>query len=91
MYGATAVLKNQKVVGIITDGDVRRTIRNFKDPLELDISKIMSSEPIVIDSKTLALDALKIMNDNKITQIIIVEKGSYLGMVHMHQILNAGI
>ena len=91
MYGATAVLKNQKVVGIITDGDVRRTIRNFKDPLELDIYKIMSSEPIVIDSKTLALDALKIMNDNKITQIIIVEKGSYLGMVHMHQILNSGI
>ena len=76
---------------IITDGDVRRTIRNFKDPLELDVSKIMSSKPKVIDSKTLASDALKIMNDNKITQIIIVEKGSYLGMVHMHQILNSGI
>ena len=51
----------------------------------------MSSEPKVIDSKTLASDALKIMNDNKITQIIVVEKGSYLGMVHMHKILNSGI
>ena len=91
MYGATAILENKKVVGIITDGDVRRTIKNFKDPLELDVSKIMSSQPKVIDSKTLASDALKIMNDNKITQIIVVEKDSYLGMVHMHQILNSGI
>ncbi len=91
MYGATAILKNKKVVGIITDGDVRRTIKNYKDPLELNVSKIMSHEPKVIDSKTLASDALKIMNNNKITQIIVVEKGSYLGMVHMHQILNSGI
>ena len=91
MYGATAILKSKKVVGIITDGDVRRTIKNYKDPLELNVSKIMSHEPKVIDSKTLASDALKIMNNNKITQIIVVEKGSYLGMVHMHQILNSGI
>ena len=91
MYGATAILKNKKVVGIITDGDVRRTIKNYKDPLELNVSKIMSYEPKVIDSKTLASDALKIMKNNKITQIIVVEKGSYLGMVHMHQILNSGI
>jgi arabinose-5-phosphate isomerase len=91
MYGATAILKNKKVVGIITDGDVRRTIKKYKDPLELNVSKIMSHEPKVIDSKTLASDALKIMNNYKITQIIVVEKGSYLGMIHMHQILNSGI
>ena len=77
--------------GFFLVGDVRRTIKNFKDPLELDVSKIMSSQPKEIDSKTLASDALKIMNDNKITQIIVVEKDSYLGMVHMHQILNSGI
>lgn len=91
MFGATAVIKNRKIKGIITDGDIRRTIKNFKDPLDIEVSKIMNPNPRIIDCKILASEALKIMNKNKITQLIVVKNENYLGMVHMHQILNAGI
>ena len=91
MYGATAVISDKKIEGIITDGDVRRTIRKFKNPLEIQVSKIMNCNPILIKSQILASEALKIMNDNKITQLIVIENDIYLGMIHMHQILSQGI
>ncbi len=91
MYGATAVLSDEKIRGIITDGDVRRTIRKFKNPLEIQVSKIMNCNPVLIESQILASEALKIMNDNKITQLIVIENDIYLGMIHMHQILSQGI
>ena len=91
MYGATAVLSDEKIKGIITDGDVRRTIRKFKNPLEIQVSKIMNCNPVLIESQILAFEALKIMNDNKITQLIVIENDIYLGMIHMDQILSQGI
>ena len=51
----------------------------------------MNCNPVLIESQILASEALKIMNDNKITQLIVIENDIYIGMIHMHQILSQGI
>ena len=91
MLGATAVLKNEKIVGIITDGDVRRILEKYDDPLNVPLSKIIKKAPMTVKHSLLAIDALKIMNDNKITNLVITKKEKYLGMLHIHDIINAGL
>tara|TARA_B100001057_G_scaffold442386_1_gene477725 strand:- start:2848 stop:3807 length:960 start_codon:yes stop_codon:yes gene_type:complete len=91
MLGATAVLDKNKIVGIITDGDVRRILEKHKDPLDLNLNKLIKKTPIVVDHNMLATDAIRLMNKNKITNLIVVKKNSYLGMLHIHAILKAGV
>ena len=91
MLGATAVLKNEKIVGIITDGDVRRILEKYDDPLNVPLSKIIKKAPMTVKHSLLAIDALQIMNDNKITNLVITKKEKYLGMLHIHDIINAGL
>ena len=91
MLGATAVLKNEKIVGIITDGDVRRILEKYDDPLNVPLSKIIKKAPITVKHSLLAIDALQIMNDNKITNLVVTKKEKYLGMLHIHDIINAGL
>ena len=91
MLGATAVLKNEKVVGIITDGDVRRILEKYDDPLNVPLSKIIKKAPMTVKHSLLAIDALQIMNDNKITNLVVTKKEKYLGMLHIHDIINAGL
>ena len=91
MLGATAVLKNEKVVGIITDGDVRRILEKYDDPLNVTLSKIIKKTPMTVKHSLLAIDALQIMNDNKITNLVVTKKEKYLGMLHIHDIINAGL
>ena len=85
------VLEKNKVVGIITDGDVRRILEKHKDPLDLNLNKLIKKTPIVVDHNMLATDAIRLMNKNKITNLIVVKKNSYLGMLHIHAILKAGV
>lgn len=91
MQGATAVLKNKKVVGIITDGDVRRILEKYDDPLNIPVSKLITNSPKKVDSTLLAIDALEIMTKNKITNLIVIKKEKYVGMIHIHDIIKIGL
>ena len=91
LLGAAVVVKDNKPIGIITDGDIRRVFSyesNFNNILAKDL---MSKNPFIIDSKTLASEALSIMNKNKITQIVVTKNGDYFGLIHLHNILNEGL
>lgn len=90
--GATAVLdENDNLLGIITDGDVRRMIERDK-PLNSIVAKdIMSAKPKIVDDEELAINAFRIMEDNKITSVVVMKEGKYVGLVHIHDILREGI
>lgn len=89
--GATAVVDKGKVVGIITDGDLRRMLEKGTDVNKVKAGDIMSKGPKTIGGKTLAVDALQIMRQNNITQLLVVDNGEYKGVVHLHDIINEGI
>ena len=89
--GATVIMNQKKIVGIITDGDIRRILSKHKDPLNLKISSLENKLPMIIDHEYLAFDALSLMNSKKISQLIVTKGGEYIGMVHIHQILKSGI
>lgn len=90
--GATAVVQGDKVVGIITDGDIRRMIEKTKDLTNVKAIDIMGHNPVSLQLGTLAIDAMQIVKEKNITQIIVVnESGSYSGMVHLHDLIKEGI
>jgi arabinose-5-phosphate isomerase len=89
--GATAVIKNDKLEGVITDGDLRRMLEKGDSFSALSAKDIMSSKPKTITVNSLAYDALQIMEDNNISQIIVVDKDVYVGIVHIHEILKEGV
>ncbi|MDR1897576.1 MAG: KpsF/GutQ family sugar-phosphate isomerase [Prevotellaceae bacterium] len=91
MLGATAVLDNENLNGIITDGDLRRMLEKNKDFQHLQAKDIMSKNPITIDYDELAIKAFNLMESHSITQLIVMHEGKYTGMVHIHDILREGI
>ena len=91
MLGVTAVIDQEKIVGIITDGDLRRmltTVDNFKDLTAVDI---MSKNPKLIDNDAMAVEASTLMEQYNITQIIAHSNGAYKGIVHIHNLTKEGI
>ena len=89
--GVTAVVENKKVVGIITDGDIRRMLNENDTFTHLTAKNIMSKNPKTIQSTTMVADALNILEDFAITQLIVVDNGEYKGVLHLHDILKEGI
>ena len=89
--GTTAVVENGLILGIITDGDIRRMLENTVDISNVEAKDIMSSNPIIVESDTMAVHALDIMQKNNITQILVTENGKYSGVVHFHDLLKEGI
>ena len=89
--GATAVLKGSKLLGIITDGDLRRMLERNSDISFLMAADIMTENPRTISSDTLAVNALGIMRKHNITQLLVVDKNKYRGVIHLHDILREGI
>ena len=91
--GLVVVLKKNLIQGIITDGDARRSMRHYKK--ENSINKIMTKNPLTIEEDLPATKALSIMNDKKITSLLVVKKrnkGKKLaGIVHIHSLLEFGI
>jgi arabinose-5-phosphate isomerase len=77
--------------GIITDGDLRRMLENGDSHSSLLAKDIMSPNPKTIAVNSLAYDTLRIMEDNNISQIIVMDKDVYVGIVHIHEILKEGI
>ena len=91
LVGATAVLKNGKVVGVITDGDLRRMMQGYTDYTTLTAKDIMSQNPITLSDTVLAKEALLLMKQKEISQVIVTQNDNYCGIVHIHDILNEGI
>ncbi|HDP76412.1 MAG TPA: KpsF/GutQ family sugar-phosphate isomerase [Bacteroidales bacterium] len=90
--GATAVIDdNEKLLGIITDGDLRRMLQNNSTIEGLAAKDIMSRNPKTIDPHELAINAFHLMEQYKITQLLVVENDKYLGVIHIHDILREGI
>ena len=89
--GTTAVVENDIIVGIITDGDIRRMLENSGDINSLQAKDIMSKDPVTVSSDTMAVNALDIMQKNNITQILVTMDGKYSGVVHFHDLLKEGI
>lgn len=91
MLGVTAVIENEKVVGIITDGDIRRMLRNNDSFTHLTAADIMSKNPKTIAPDAMAVDALEMLEENKISVLIAEENGKYAGVVHIHNLIREGI
>ncbi|MDR1681080.1 MAG: KpsF/GutQ family sugar-phosphate isomerase [Prevotellaceae bacterium] len=90
--GATAVVDTRgDVVGIVTDGDVRRMIEKSPRFDTLTAQDIMAGNPKTVDAETLASAAVEKMEANEISQLIVLSKGRYAGMVHLHDLLREGV
>jgi arabinose-5-phosphate isomerase len=89
--GVTAVVENNKVVGIITDGDIRRMLNDRDTFTDLTAKDIMTINPKSIQSETMAIDALQVLENHSITQLIVIDNGEYKGVLHLHDILKEGI
>ena len=89
--GATAVLKNGLLVGLITDGDLRRMIQKNSNYSSLAAKDVMTVNPRSIQHDAMVVDALSIMRENNITQLLVVNGEKYTGVIHLHDILNEGI
>jgi len=90
--GAAVVTNDlQEVLGIITDGDIRRMLEKFDNIAGLKAENIMNSTPVVVEAELLAADAARICLERKISQVIVTENNKYLGMVHIHDLNREGI
>lgn len=89
--GAAAVIENNALIGIITDGDLRRMMEKYENINELKAADIMSSSPKTIDADELAVVALNLMHEKNISQIIVTKEGSFFGFIHLHDLLKEGI
>jgi len=89
--GVTAVIENKKVIGIITDGDIRRMLSNRDSIAGVVAQDIMTKNPKTIHSGDMVVDAFNLMEDFSITQLIVEDEGDYKGVLHLHDILKEGI
>jgi arabinose-5-phosphate isomerase len=88
----TVVLDNdQKIAGIITDGDLRRMLEKDLNHKEVKAKDIMTLNPKTIDSKSLAVNALDMMRSKNITQLVVVDDDKYAGIIHLHDLIREGI
>lgn len=89
--GVTAVTKANKIVGIITDGDLRRMLSETEDLSLLKAKDIMSKNPISITLDAMAIDAMELMETHKISQLLVEDQGNYAGVIHIHDLIKEGI
>ena len=92
MYGVTAVISNNEIIGVITDGDIRRALEKKVDIYNLKASDIMTSNPKTININLLAVDSLNIMKKNNISQLLVLDDSKkYVGVVHFLDLIKEGI
>lgn len=91
MLGVTAVVENNKIIGIITDGDLRRMLAKTDSFIHLTAKDIMSSNPKRIETSAMAIAAMELMEANEISQLLVEENGIYAGVVHLHDLIKEGI
>ena len=91
MLGITTVLDKDKIVGVIADGDLRRQLLKSQDISKVKAFDIMSKNPKIVSKNILATEALSIMKINKISQLVVAEKGKYIGILHIQSLIKEGI
>lgn len=91
MLGVTAVIENNKIIGIITDGDLRRMLTKIDNFSKLTAKDIMSANPKRINAYAMAIDALELMEAHSISQLLVEDNGHYAGVVHLHDLIKEGI
>jgi arabinose-5-phosphate isomerase len=89
--GATAVLEKGKLVGVITDGDLRRMLIDRKSIEGVKAQDVMNPNPKQVARETLAVDALNLMKQHNISQLLVTDKGKFAGFVHLHDLVKEGI
>ena len=96
--GVLVILKNRSIKGLVTDGDLRRVLKNYSKNNEKDLNRIMTKNPIVVSESTPATKALAIMNEKHITSLPVVSDKNYgkknkilKGLIHIHFLLQYGI
>jgi arabinose-5-phosphate isomerase len=91
MLGVAAVVEDKKIVGIITDGDLRRMLSKSDSFLNFKAKDIMSTNPKRIDENAMAIDAMELMEAHGISQLLVENNGDYAGVVHLHDLIKEGI
>ena len=90
--GATVVIdSNETIIGIITDGDIRRMLEQHSTINELTASDILHTSPSMIQPNALAVEALAQMEANDISQLVVADQNKYIGMIHLHDLMKEGI
>ena len=90
--GATVITdENNKVLGIITDGDIRRMLEQHDNIQNLTAEDIYHTNPATIAPNALAVEALAIMEQKDISQLIVADNHQYIGMIHIHDLMKEGI
>lgn len=89
--GVTAVEQDGKLLGIITDGDIRRMLETRDSFSDLSARDIMTQNPKTVSSVSMVVDALNTMEDFSITQLLVADEGVYKGVIHLHDILKEGV
>lgn len=89
--GATAVLDAEKLAGVITDGDLRRMMERDENTGNLKAADIMNKNPKTISADSMAVDALKILRDHNISQLVVIENEKFAGFIHLHDLLREGL
>lgn len=90
-HGITVVTDHEEIIGVITDGDLRRMLLNGDDISKVLAKDIMSVNPKTIEKDALAKDAMKILKNNNIGQLIVTENSQYFGIIDLHKLLDEGI
>src|SRR6185312_15799982 len=89
-FGCVAIIDARgQIAGIITDGDLRRKMR--PELMNLPVEEVMTRNPKVIDRASLASEALEVLNSAKITSLIVTEASKPVGIIHLHDLLRAGV
>ena len=89
--GAVVVLEKEKVIGIITDGDLRRMLEKEENFQNLKAKDIMNRNPKTMSLDELAYKGLKIMDQYNINQLVVLSQEEYIGIVHIHEIIKEGL
>lgn len=90
-HGITVVLENEKILGVITDGDLRRMLLNNDSLENITAGKIMSENPKSISKNALAKEAMSVLKDYNIGQLIVTDSDKYCGIIDLHKLLDEGI
>ncbi len=91
MLGVTAVVEDHRIIGIITDGDIRRMLNKYENINNLKAKDIMSAAPKRIHTEAMAVDALELMETHGISQLLVEENKNYAGVIHLHDLIREGI
>jgi arabinose-5-phosphate isomerase len=90
-HGITVVTNDDQIIGVITDGDLRRMLMKGEDISKVLAKDIMSARPRTIEKDALAKEAMKVLKENNIGQLVVTENGKYFGIIDLHKLLDEGI